>query len=475
MPMSDFLQLVFRVFFSALGGALVCMIVGAIAIVKLHDKLHPGKSLPGRRLFLFTAFLGYLFGLLAITMLFRQAGQHVWQTHLFSAFWEAWHMFSLHFWLLYLLNIAMFIPLGVLLPLVARPFRRWYVTIPVGFGVSLLIECVQSLFAIGSPDVDDLFCNTLGSALGYCLCMVVLSLAEKRPKRMVAYGVFLLLSAAALAGIFITYYTQPYGNLMDGPLHRADTGTVEWVVDCQLSEEPPQVGVYYATPFDHDSALAFGEAFAEKHGKVITEIENYDEWILIRNPIVDEAGFSLHINLADRSYRYRNSSVAWQQLDSGTLSEDFLRGALSEYDIHIPEEAVLTYDEELMGEGRYRFDARQILEGDTLTDGYVLIDMTAEGEVGRIENYMQTSRLAATETILSEAEAYRRLREGRFLNSNWFEQWVELYHPSEARVLSCRLEYITDTKGYRQPVYAFVIADQNGETIVPALRDYRGP
>lgn len=476
MPMSDFLQLVFRVFFSALGGALVCMIVGAIAIVKLHDKLHPGKPLPGRRLFLFTAFLGYLFGLLAITMLFRQDGQHVWQTHLFSAFWEAWHMFSLHFWLLYLLNIAMFIPLGVLLPLVARPFRRWYVTIPVGFGVSLLIECVQSLFAIGSPDVDDLFCNTLGSALGYCLCMVGLSLAEKRPRRMAAYGVLPLLSAAALAGIFIAYYTQPYGNLMDGPKYRADTGAVEWVVDCQLSEEPPQVGVYYAPPFDHDGALAFGEAFAEKHGKHIDTIFNYDEWILFSGSQgTGETSFSLDVYLADRSYEYWNSGVAHQQPDSGTMSEDFLRETLAEYDIGIPEEAVLTYDEELMGEGRYRFDARQILEGDTLTDGYVLIDMTAEGEVVRLWNYMQTSRLAATETILSEAEAYRRLREGRFLNSNWFEQWVELYHPSEARVLSCRLEYITDTKGYRQPVYAFVIADQNGETIVPALRDYRGP
>ena len=480
MPMSDFLQLVFRVFFSALGPALLCMIVGAIAIVKLHDKLCPEKLLPGRKVFVWVAFLGYLMGLLAITLFLRQAGNHEWQTHLFSAFWEAWHMFSLHFWLLYLLNIAMFIPLGVLLPLVARPFRRWYVTIPVGFGVSLLIECVQSLFAIGSPDVDDLFCNTLGSALGYCLCMVCLSLAEKRPKRMAAYGVFPLLSAAALAGIFLTYYTQPYGNLMDGPKYRADTGTVEWVVDCQLSEEPPQVGVYYAPPFDHDGALAFGEAFAEKHGKVITEIENYDERILIRNPMFGETGFSLTINLTDRSYEYSNNSVNFYEADSGdlpdpgTLAEDILRDALAEYDIHIPEEAELTY-EEWENAGWYTFRAEQILEGNILTDGYVTFRISTKGEIAEIWNYVQTSRLAATETILSEAEAYQRLREGRFLNSNWFEQWVELYHPSEARVLSCRLEYITDTKGYRQPVYAFAIADQNGETIVPALRDYIGP
>ena len=164
MPMSDFLQLVFRVFFSALGPALLCMIVGAMAIVKLHDRLCPGKPLPGRKVFVWVVFLGYLFGLLAIPLFLRQAGDHEWQTHLFSAFWEAWHMFSLHFWLLYLLNIAMFIPLGVLLPLVARPFRRWYVTIPVGFGVSLLIECVQSLFAIGAA-VGGVVGGTLGRSI----------------------------------------------------------------------------------------------------------------------------------------------------------------------------------------------------------------------------------------------------------------------------------------------------------------------
>lgn len=482
MPMSDFLQLVFRVFFSALGGALVCMIVGAIAIVKLHDKLHPGKPLPGRRLFLFTAFLGYLFGLLAITMLFRQDGQHVWQTHLFSAFWEAWHMFSLHFWLLYLLNIAMFIPLGVLLPLVARPFRRWYVTIPVGFGVSLLIECVQSLFAIGSPDVDDLFCNTLGSALGYCLCMVGLSVWEKKPSRGAAYGVFPLLAAMSLAGIFLAYETQPYGNLMEGPSVVADTSGVEWVLDCDLSDEPGEVGICHADPFDYDSCIAFADAFIQARGGVMDRIENYDEFIYFEgdDPSNGHTAILMDVYLADRSYEYHGvlggdgtyEGAEYKDMrnwDDGQMTEEYLREALKEFGIQIPEQATMTYDGPDW-KGYYTFEMDQIKDGEDMVDGTVRCQVMENGEIYQVDNAMTRLVWQADEPIISEAEAYERLRQGRFSDGQYFEA-ADL---SEVHVWSCTLDYISDTKGYRQPVYYFELAEA-GSVFVPALRDYRGP
>lgn len=482
MPMSDFLQLVFRVFFSALGGALVCMIVGAIAIVKLHDKLHPGKPLPGRRLFLFTAFLGYLFGLLAITMLFRQDGQHVWQTHLFSAFWEAWHMFSLHFWLLYLLNIAMFIPLGMLLPLVARPFRRWYVTISVGFGVSLLIECVQSLFAIGSPDVDDLFCNTLGSALGYCLCMVCLSVWEKKPARGAAYGVFPLLAAMSLAGIFLAYETQPYGNLMEGPSVVADTSGVEWVLDCDLSDEPGEVGICHADPFDYDSCIAFADAFIQARGGVMDRIENYDEFIYFEgdDPSNGHTAILMDVYLADRSYEYHGvlggdgtyEGAEYKDMrnwDDGQMTEEYLREALKEFGIQIPEQATMTYDGPDW-KGYYTFEMDQIKDGEDMVDGTVRCQVMENGEIYQVDNAMTRLVWQADEPIISEAEAYERLRQGRFSDGQYFEA-ADL---SEVHVWSCTLDYISDTKGYRQPVYYFELAEA-GSVFVPALRDYRGP
>ena len=60
-----------------------------------------------------------------------------------------------------LLNIALFVPLGFLLPLLSKPFRKWYAALGAGFGVSLLIELSQFFTGRGMCDVDDLFTNTL--------------------------------------------------------------------------------------------------------------------------------------------------------------------------------------------------------------------------------------------------------------------------------------------------------------------------
>lgn len=67
-----------------------------------------------------------------------------------------------------LLNIAMFVPLGFLLPAVFAGARKWYKTLLLVAGVSLFIETVQ--YFIGrSSDIDDLIMNTLGGILGYAL------------------------------------------------------------------------------------------------------------------------------------------------------------------------------------------------------------------------------------------------------------------------------------------------------------------
>lgn len=67
-----------------------------------------------------------------------------------------------------LLNILMFVPLGLLLPAIwpnYRSLRRMALT---GFGFSLSIELIQ-IFSWRLTDIDDLLTNTLGAVLGYYL------------------------------------------------------------------------------------------------------------------------------------------------------------------------------------------------------------------------------------------------------------------------------------------------------------------
>lgn len=70
-----------------------------------------------------------------------------------------------------LMNVAVFVPLGMLIPLVlARP--AWWKVITIAVATSVTIEmaqlAVQGLFRGGHiADVSDLICNAAGGALGY--------------------------------------------------------------------------------------------------------------------------------------------------------------------------------------------------------------------------------------------------------------------------------------------------------------------
>ena len=66
-------------------------------------------------------------------------------------------------------NVAMFVPLGVLMPWVFPRLRRFSRCLLVSLGLLVLVEVTQLFTLLGSGDVDDLILNLLGVLLGYAL------------------------------------------------------------------------------------------------------------------------------------------------------------------------------------------------------------------------------------------------------------------------------------------------------------------
>jgi glycopeptide antibiotics resistance protein len=65
-------------------------------------------------------------------------------------------------------NVALFLPFGFLLPLLAPRMDRWWRTVGAGFATSTAIELTQFAFpGLRRPDVNDVLMNTLGAALGF--------------------------------------------------------------------------------------------------------------------------------------------------------------------------------------------------------------------------------------------------------------------------------------------------------------------
>lgn len=64
-------------------------------------------------------------------------------------------------------NTALFIPSGIILPIIDKRLDRFWKVLAAGAALSLCIELLQLPFSVRASDVDDLIQNILGVALGW--------------------------------------------------------------------------------------------------------------------------------------------------------------------------------------------------------------------------------------------------------------------------------------------------------------------
>ena len=75
-------------------------------------------------------------------------------------------------------NTAMFIPLGIVWPIVFKELDTPLKNLAAGVGFSLLIEILQLPFFDRVSDIDDLLLNTLGFAVGYGVYRLVIKIKK---------------------------------------------------------------------------------------------------------------------------------------------------------------------------------------------------------------------------------------------------------------------------------------------------------
>ncbi|MBQ5355831.1 MAG: VanZ family protein [Clostridia bacterium] len=64
-------------------------------------------------------------------------------------------------------NMVMFIPSGIVLPIIYRQLNSFWKVVAAGAVISLCTELLQLPFPSRASDIDDLILNTLGVAVGY--------------------------------------------------------------------------------------------------------------------------------------------------------------------------------------------------------------------------------------------------------------------------------------------------------------------
>ena len=102
------------------------------------------------------------------------------------------------------LNVLLFVPLGLGLPMLWKSFSQWWKTVLFGFLASAFIETMQ-MFTFRATDVNDLMTNTLGTVVGFCLAKLLLRLFPELPSQRERE-----LVAVCILTLGIQFFIQPF-------------------------------------------------------------------------------------------------------------------------------------------------------------------------------------------------------------------------------------------------------------------------
>lgn len=461
--MNDFVKMIFSELRSGLvlAAFVVVIAVAAIAVAYIIRKKRgtSGKFPSGRTvaaLLLVATAAVILYATLARSSGYGGMGN----LHLLRAWREAWNNYSLKNWLNLLLNVAMFVPVGFLLPIIHRVFEKWYLMLGVGLAATLIIELAQLITGRGLFDVDDIVANALGTMIGYCFIMI-LRRARVRSKSWMLYASLPVASALLLVGTVIVYNAKPYGNLEIAPSYTVNTSGIEWQVDFVPSDAPVTAAVYKSETYDKSSCDAFAEEFFREIGTTTDDISYYDDETWYMN---HSDGNSLIVHHRDRSYEY--SYISRDETSFSGEGKAAALACLSEMGVSVPEGAGYSYDEE---GGWHRFEVRMQADGESIVDGSLRCRIAESGKVVKLYNDLCRYEFVADEELITENEALEMLQKGRF-DGEYFERMKS----ETAQVQSVSLSDRIDSKGFLQPVYVFEIRIMSGENPmrieIPALR-----
>lgn len=110
---------------------------------------------------------------------------------------------------LIILNIIMFMPLGILLPCVFKRVNSLHIAALISLLATLTIECIQIFLPGRAFDIDDIILNTLGGAIGYsvyAMCIWVGGRKQRAVTRVFCIAVLLIIP------LFLLGYNIVAGN-----------------------------------------------------------------------------------------------------------------------------------------------------------------------------------------------------------------------------------------------------------------------
>lgn len=435
--------------------SIFCTFVGYYVVYK---KILKGKcDLSLQKILLIVLAVIYVCAVVGVVFFIREEGivSKV-ELNLFSEYKEAISTFNMNNWGYLILNIALFVPLGIILPLLFDKFKSIWKTSIVALIVTLIIETAQLITQRGIFSADDIFNNILGALIGCGFILFVITIRKKtqyKVIKLVAYLAPLAATVLVFSIIFISYNMQEFGNLQS--YH--SVAYIESIMNKSLTDITKinstrgSAEVYGTKVGTHKDADELAEKIFGLNHETISDKYVYSKSTFYRS----NKGNSLNIIYLGLIYAYSTLSEDTIM----TLDESFVRNSLNKFGIDIIDG--MEYSSNSYGE--YIFKANMLSAGNSLYNGEVICTFDKDKAIEKLINSMMYFTPVKSHEIISSQEAFDLAKKEYY----FFDYNGETF---EAEAFSIEY-YSLDTKGFLQPFYVFYdYKDENILTIViPAL------
>lgn len=450
--------------------AIIILMIGYLVYWKFYREKFPIN----RSRFIFASLLiCWFIVVFGITNLSRGANftEHI-NLSLFSSYVSAWNKWSLTEFQLILFNMVMFVPLGVLLPLIYHKNKSFWRVLLISIAFTTFIELSQLVTGKGIFELDDLFHNTIGSLAGYFFVMVFISWREERKIKF-----NLMLKAISIPLVFIAlfvvanivYNAQEFGNLPFKPAQKQNMEQIQIQLETELSKASSTACVYLNKDAKNFEKAGF---VAQSIAKQFNLKQQSGARIEGENRI-----FTLKDHEGNAYYlTYFMSDGSW------TLAFDIIEDAHLQVDLEqqkqllenwlkreglLPEKAIYQQQDERTI--RWDLAEPENLQStcEDFTKGFVIVRFFNR-QVPDILFTINDHEMMAKKQLISEEQAYEILANGEF------STYQSLQKGDTLTITDVRLSYTYDTKGYNQPVYVFTCivndADYPIEVLIPAIQ-----
>lgn len=468
MRISDLISMGIDWLIYALVLAIICGCVFLIGYRLIYKKICKGtKTLTLSRFLLYAMFFCYIIVVLGVTLLDRYAYQtELFRLTPFYSYIEAWNQYKDADWRNIILNIFMLVPFGLLLPYIAKPFQKLSWTSLAGIIFTVFIEATQLLLHRGIFETDDLINNTLGVFIGYGfyrLADAIRKRIQKSPVKLstvLPYQIPLLIAVIAFTTIFTIHHVKELGNLKCNYIIKANPASV--ICNATLDEGDDSICVYIAPIVSVEETENFAREFFARFDSGIDESRTdiYDETVVYYN---DDNSLSLWIDYEGNKISYTDFGASYSDgevIPAEHATEEEVRASIEALGFYIPEEAIFTNK----GYGNYFFESDCIANEGYVYDGTVNCRYAEGGMIQNLDYNIIKCTTYKEFPIISEAEAYARIAEGKF-------RFEPAFEPENIVVNNIFLSYEVDSKGFYQPIYILEcnIDGQDTRLYTPAI------